>query len=347
MLNRKPGHLVTIKDIAAQLKMSHTTVSRALNDRYHISKQTKERVRAAAEQLGYVANLSARMIRGDTSLTIGLLIPDVQNDFYSRISKELAERCRRAGGRMLLAITEDDPFTEENEIRDLVEARVKGIIATLTSRPQPTSLLWLREIPSIQLVRRTAKLNRAAVCMEDEHGCQSATEHLLNLGHRRIAYVGTSKAISAGRDRLRGFLRAHQLHKVAPLSAGIELLPPRQAYGYDGVGRVLALEQKPTAIVVGSSELTIGGLRAIRNAGLRVPQDISVIGYGDPIWFDLLSPPLTAIKLPVEGLAQAAAEQLMAQIDGNGAGARKPALTRIMPELVIRASTAPPHAGKS
>src|SRR5882757_518572 len=194
MLNRKPGHLVTIKDIAAQLKMSHTTVSRALNDRYHISKQTKERVRAAAEQLGYVANLSARMIRGDTSLTIGLLIPDVQNDFYSRISKELAERCRRAGGRMLLAITEDDPFTEENEIRDLVEARVKGIIATLTSRPQPTSLLWLREIPSIQLVRRTAKLNRAAVCMEDEHGCQSATEHLLNLGHRRIAYVGTSKA---------------------------------------------------------------------------------------------------------------------------------------------------------
>lgn len=341
----RPAHAVTIKDIASLLQMNHSTVSRALNDRSHISEATKKRVRAAAEELGYVANLSARMIRGDAGLLIGLVIPDVQNDFYSSISKELADRCRRAGLRMLLAITEDDPETEKNEIRALIEARVSGIVATLTSKPLPASLALLKEVLSVQLVRHSTKLQKAAVCMEDERGCQEATAHLLSLGHRRIAYVGTSKSISSGRDRVKGFLKAHQVENVAPLEGGMELVAPRQAYGFDGVTRVLALQ--PTAIVIGSSELTIGGLKAIREAGLRVPDDISVIGYGDPVWFDLLSPALTAIGLPVGELADAVAEQIFGQIEGNKSGVpASVSITRIMPRLVVRGSTAPPRSAR-
>jgi LacI family transcriptional regulator len=339
---RKPTHSVTIKDIASHLNMSHSTVSRALNDRSHISASTKLRVREAAERLGYVANMSARIFRGDASLLVGLVIPDVQNDFYSSISKELADRCRKAGLRMLLAITEDDPETEKNEIRALLEARVSGVVATLTSNPDPASLALLKEVPSVQLVRRAIKLQKTAVCMEDVGGCEEATEHLLNLGHRRIAYVGTSKSISSGRDRVRGFLRAHEKRKLEPMSGALELVPPRQAYGYDAVARVLALPDKPTAIVIGSSELTIGGLRAIREAGLNVPGDLSLVGYGDPVWFELLSPALTAVGLPVGALADAAATALFEQIDENKAGhIVKPSLIRIKPALVLRGSTSP------
>lgn len=342
MAIRTRSHQVTIKDIATRLQMNHSTVSRALNDRSHISAETRRRVREMADELGYVANLSARMIRGDAGLLIGLLIPDVQNDFYSRISKELADRCRRVGLRMLLAISDDDPFTEQNEIRALVEARVNGVIVTLTSQPQPASLAMLKEMPTVQLVRRAKNFKKAAVCMEDEAGCETATEHLLGLGHRRVAYIGTTKAISSGHDRVRGFLNAHKLRTITPLAGGVELVPPRQIHGYDGVARLLRLEQRPTALVIGSSELTIGALSALRKAGLLIPDDISVVGYGDPVWFELLSPALTAVKLPVAALAQVAAQQLFAQIEDRKAGKPwKSGVTRIMPELIVRASSAP------
>jgi LacI family transcriptional regulator len=338
MRNPKPAHLITIKDIASLLNMSHSTVSRALNDRSSISEATKTRVRKAAEELGYVANQSARMIRGDAAPVIGLIIPDVRNDFYSNISKELADRCRRDGVRMLLAITEDDPEIEKNEIRALIEARVSGVAITMTSKPLEASVAMINEIPFVQLVRRTPKLHGPSICMEDERGCQAATEHLLASGHRRIAYVGTSKTISAGRDRVKGFMRAHELRGATPLDEAIELVPPRQAHGFDGVSRALA--HRPTALVIGSSELTIGGLRAIRGAGLRVPEDISIVGYGDPIWFELLSPALTAMSLPVAAMAGAAADQLSARIADHKSGLiAKPSILRIMPQLIVRGST--------
>ncbi len=300
--------------------MNHSTVSRALNDRSHVSAETRRRVREMADELGYVANLSARMMRGDGGLLIGLLIPDVQNDFYSRVSKELADRCRGVGLRLLLAISEDDPFTEESEIRALVEARVNGVIVTLTSRPQPASLAMLKEMPTVQLVRHAKNLKKAAVCMEDEAGCRAATDHLLALGHRRVAYIGTTEAISSGHDRVRGFLNAHKLRKIAPLPGGVELVPPRQAYGYDGAMRLLALKHPPTALVIGSSALTIGALSALRRAGLQIPANMSVVGYGDPVWFELLSPALTAVRLPVAALAHSAAQQLFAQIEAYKMG---------------------------
>ncbi len=339
MIRRKQTSAVTIKDIAARLNMSHSTVSRALNDKGHLSEETKAAVRRAADELGYVPNLSARMIRGDANALVGLVIPDVRNDFYSRIAKELAQRCRAEGLRMLLAITDDEPETEKTEIRALLEARVSGIIGTLTSAPLPATLALLTETPFIQLVRRLPKLQTGSVCMADAAGCQSAADHLLDLGHRRIAYVGTSKSISAGRERLRGYLHAHEIKGVAPLADGVELVPPRQEFGYDAVNRLLSHKTRPTAIILGSSELSIGGLRAIREAGLAIPEDISVVGYGDPVWFDLLSPPLTAVGLPVPALAEAATGLLLGAIDADGAAPARN--LKVAPQLVVRGSTAP------
>lgn len=334
-------HAPTIKDIASELGISHTTVSRALNGRSRISEETKRRVREVAERLGYVPNVSARLIRGDTDIQVGLLIPDVQNDFYARISKELADRCRRAGLRLWLAISGDDPEVEESEIRALMEASVSGIFVTLTSNPTVGTINLLKRVPSVQLVRRCLNVIGPVICMADEAGCRAATEHLLALGHRRVAYIGPSKTISAGQDRLKGYLQAHEIYRLRPLKRNIELVPPRQDQGFDAVARVLARKDRPTSLVIGSSELTIGGLRAINDAGLSIPKDISVAGYGDPVWFELLHPPLTAVSLPVADIADAAIRQMLSQIKSDDA-AVEDHIDQVATALIIRGSTVPP-----
>lgn len=332
----------TIKDIAIYLNISHSTVSRALNDHPQVSDATKERVRNAAKDFGYIPNLSARMIRGDYQKIIGLVVPDIRNDFYSRMARELGACCRAKGMRMLLAITEDDAKIEEDELRGLVEARVCGVVAALTNKPSAASQALLQNAPLVQLVRRNAKMDVATVCMDDSQGCFVATEHLLDLGHTNIAYVGTRDWISTGKDRLSGYTKALKGRGLVPDAKSIVLVPPRQEYGYDALSRIVALENRPTAVLIGSSELTVGALQAIREANLAVPEDISIVGYGDPVWFELLRPALTAVSLPVEGLAEAAMNELIVQIDldKEGGGSRRSKVIRVSPTLRVRDSTA-------
>ena len=272
-----------------------------------------------------------------------MLIPDVQNDFFANIAKVLADLCRRAGLRLLLGITNDDPATEEDEIRGLLAARVGGILATLSRQPTAASLTLLKTTVCVQLTGRIAAIPGTAVCLADEAGCREATEHLLDLGHRKIAYLGPSRTSGIGRDRLKGYRRAHEKIGAQPLADGVEFAPPHQEEGISGTRRLLALADRPTALLVASSELTLGALKAIQEAGLRIPEDVSLVGYGDPRWSELLTPPLTSVKLPVAKLAEEAAAELFRRLRDDVDGALSGPTTKRLPsELIIRGSTAPP-----
>jgi LacI family transcriptional regulator len=332
-------HLVTIKDIAVALGMSHSTVSRALSDYAHTSAETKALVRKTAQNLGYVPNDSARVMRGESGTLIGLVIPDIQNDFYSRIAKLLTDRFRRAGFRLMLVNTEDDPETEEAEILALVGARPAGFIVTATAKPTARSAELLRGIPTVQLVRYSKLLPGSLVAMHDQLGVHEATAHLLELGHRRIAYVGGAPDISPGRARWKGFAQAFKALDLPLADEFVARGQPRPEFGYAGMSELLQLRQKPSAVMFGSSELTIGGLKAIREAGLTIPGDLSVVGYGNPVWMELLTPALTAVDLPVEDVADAAAASLLAQIESRDAKLAAP--LQIRPRLIIRGSTVP------
>jgi LacI family transcriptional regulator len=337
--DRPARHLVTIKDIALALGMSHSTVSRALNDHAFTSAETKALVRQTARQLGYVPNDSARMMRGESGTLIGLVIPDIQNDFYSRIAKLLTDRFRHAGFRLMLVNTEDDPETEEEEILALAGARPAGFIVTATSNPTARSAELLQGIPTVQLVRHAKLLPGRLVAMHDQLGVHEATAHLLALGHRRIAYVGGARDISPGRGRWKGFSKAHADLGITPADNFVALGPPRPETGYSGMSEMLKQRQKPSAVMFGSSELTIGGLKAIREAGLSIPGDLSIIGYGNPVWMELLTPALTTVDLPIDELADAAAASLLAQIKSRNSNAA--VVPQIRPRLIIRQSTAP------
>ncbi|HEV2572060.1 MAG TPA: LacI family DNA-binding transcriptional regulator [Beijerinckiaceae bacterium] len=328
----------TIKDIAVHLGIDHSTVSRALNDNPNISEETKHQVRQAALRLGYVANASARAMRYNHNALIGLAIPDIRNDFYSAVARALAERCNRAGFQMVLVNTDDHPEVEYRQVRALMEARVAGVLITPTPELLDTTAKLLAPVPTVQFVRQSPKLSGDIVRMDDTRAMREATEHLLAQGHKRIGYVGTRKDINVGQARLNGYLEAHAAAGLTVDERYLALVSPRQTFGSDSVARLLAVSPAPTALIIGSSELTIGGLGAIQAAGLTIPRELAVVGYGDPVWCRLLSPSLTAVQLPVDEMVEAAEALILDRIGGKApAGAD---VRSCRPTLVVRGSTA-------
>lgn len=335
-------HDVTILDIAKYLDISHTTVSRAIAGHEHISEETKKRVKQAAKRMGYVPNASARTMRGQRSSIVGLIIPDVQNDFYATVAKNVADNLAAHAMQLMLSVTEDDPDRELRELRALTEARPSGVIIVPTVAPHPQTIAMLRDLKSVVLVRTHPKIATTAVIIDDRAGTYAASRHLVALGHRRIAYIGGATELSTGRDRLAGFQAA--LSEARLSSSNIALGPPRPDFARTSISVTMAnpAASRPTALVLGSAELTLGALQGLRSANIEWPRDISVVGYHDPAWFELVGAGITTVRLPVQDVAQTASRVLLSQLDEGGAHhAREHTVIRLNPALMLRGSTAP------
>jgi LacI family transcriptional regulator len=334
---------VTIRDIARALDISHTTVSRALAGSPKISDETKLRVRAAVEQMGYVPSASARLMRGRQSSIVGLVIPDIQNDFYATVAKFVANAMADRSMQLMLCVTNDDPARELRELRALLELRPAGVIVVPSPAPESETLALLRNLCTVQLLRKHVGLNGTAVLIDDRKGVYSATCHLLDYGHRRIAYVGGRTEISTGRERLAGF---HEALAERKIEAGPVMLgPPRPEFARHAVTSLMTAKNRPTGIIFGSSELTLGAMLALRALGLEWPRDVSVVGYHDPAWFELAERGITTVRLPVEGIALTATSLVLSKHDAHRPDEQsepEPLSTDVQftPNLVLRSSTA-------
>jgi len=337
------GGIPTIKDIAAHLGISHSTVSRALNDHRHTNRETKEKVLKAAATLGYVPHSGARTMRQSRNNLLGLIIPDVQNDAYTAIAKAMAESCARVGYELILGVSEDDPALEWQHIRGLQEARGEGVLIVPTANPDRRTVAATRQIATVQVVRSHAALIADAITIDDEAGTFAATSHLQELGHRRIAFVGGREVLSTGTNRLAGYRKAIERRRGAATDALVELGDPRPLFGRQAVLGLLSRRKQPTAIVLASSQLTIGALEALHQLNVRVPHDLSMVAYGDPDWFKLWGPGITTVGLPLPQIANAAVESLLGRIgDSNDRSLlAKPVHVRFQPHLIIRGSAIP------
>jgi DNA-binding LacI/PurR family transcriptional regulator len=344
----KDSAAVTIRDIARELGISHATVSRALAGHPKINALTKARVRSAADAMGYVPNASARTIRNAHSLLVGLVIPDIQNDFYASVAKRVADTLAAKGYQLALSVTEDDPEREMRDVRAMLEARAAGVVVTLTSTPRPETLAMLRQVRTVQLVRRHAELDTDAVTIDDHSGTHAATHHLIQYGHRAIAYIGTTTAMSSGRARFDGFRQAME---QAGLDASTTWLgPPRPEFARQAIGLMLRRKVRPTGLVLGSSELTLGALQGLQAGGLAYPEGISVVGYGDPPWFSLVGGGITTVSLPVADVSAMTAGLVLNDLTGEGvdqAAQTVASVSSIRPALVLRGSTQLRPAGKA
>jgi LacI family transcriptional regulator len=313
---------VTIKDIAARLGLTHATISRALNDHAHTSEKTKVRVRAEAAALGYVPHLPARLMRQQSSTLIGLLLPDIENPFYATIARAMAAALTETGMQLMLAVTNDDPVTEHKQVLALRGARVAGLAVTLTAAPLPETLMLLDGVPAVQMIRRVRGGPKAAVVMDDRGGVRDATAHLLALGHRRIAYVGTPLDVSTGKDRMRGFEEAHEMRGLALRERLIKIGPPHPAFGREALAQLLSARQPPTAVMLGGPQLTLGAMETIHRLGWGIPADLSVISFGDAEWFLASNPAISAVRAPIEETVRTAAQILLRHLTAKDGSQR-------------------------
>ena len=309
--------MVTIKDIAARLQVSPSTVGRALSDDPRISAATKKKVAEVAKEMGYVANLAARMMRGASSNLVGFVIPDIRNGFYATIAHALSKCLQSAGFQLALSETEDDRMAELQSVRELASANVAGIIIVPTAKPHRETVRLLKLSPHVQLLRRHAMIGDQWFGIDDTQALSEATAHLAQLGHRRIAYIGGTDELPTGAARLKGYreaLPSGESEDAALVQLGA---PGAIEFGRDATRRLLSLAKRPTAIIAGSVQVTHGILQELTTQGVRVPDELSVVGFGDEPGFSWWGPGLTSIGLPVSDLATACGLWFIHQIKRN------------------------------
>lgn len=295
--------MVTAKDIANELGIAVSTVGRAMADDPRISARTKAKVRKVADRLGYVGNMPARIMRGESSRLMGLMIPDVSNDFYASVAQSLSEVMDERGYRLVLLLTRDDPAIEERQVAEIVGARAAGVIIVPTARPTQRTRSLLLSLRSVQFLRRVPGLGSTWIGIDDERAIASAAAYFIERGHRRIAYLGGREDMSTGTLRARGFRRALAHAGIAADDAPEYLGDLSDAFGQDATRSLLQLAQWPTAVVTGSVHIMLGMIRELDRQQVRVPDDISVMGFGEAQWFEWWRGGISALRLPVRNLA--------------------------------------------
>jgi LacI family transcriptional regulator, repressor for deo operon, udp, cdd, tsx, nupC, and nupG len=334
--------MITIKDIAQKLDLSASTVGRALTDHPHISRETKERVRVVAEELGYVANAAARVMRGGSSHLIGLLIPDIRSSFYSMMAHSLSKCFELEGFHLALSITDDDRDIECKQVRELVSAQVAGVVTVPTASPRRETLALLRTVPHVQLLRRIPALGDW-FGLDEERGMLDAANHLFALGHRRLAFIG-DLIFPTGRLRYDGFRRAHAEAQIPLDESLVEFGPPEPQFAGESVTRLLAKGSPPTAIVLTTVRATLGVAEKLMELKLAIPDDISVVGFGDGPWQKWWGPGLTTLRLPSEDLATGCGLWFLNRLRSKSAVLSSEPYVSISPvTLVVRGSTGKPR----
>lgn len=331
----------TLKDIAAELNLSHPTVSRALADHDSISAETKARIREVAERFGYVANSGARMLRSGRSDVIGLLLPDITNEFYAAVARRLADDSSERGQQLLLSISSDDPDRELALVRALLEARPSELIVTLTAEPRPETLALLRGVPCVQFMQFHPEIRGPVVTVEDSGGARKAIERLLELGHRQIGFVGPTADTSLGEARLRGLRAALDAAGVQLSEELIKLGPSTAAFGFTAVEELLTAARPPTAIYLSSAPLSLGGMRSLSARQVRLPGEMSVIVAGSSAWYDVWPGGLTSISLPMVELAETTAA--LALHPQKASSEDPPPFVKLAFQLIERGSTGAPR----
>jgi LacI family transcriptional regulator len=341
----RPGSraAVTLRDVARKAGVHPSTVSRALNIRTRtlVNMETVKRVVEASEQLGYQPNSLARGLKMNRTFTVGALIPDLTNPLFPPIVRGIEERLRGTGYTVILGNTDNDNERERSIVEVMRNRRVDGLILATASRHFPILQELLADGMPVVLINRTTDDSLVPAVTGDDHaGVGLAVQHLASLGHTEIAHVAGPQSLTTGLVRYRGF-RSWMRRE------GLTVDPDRIVFAewfQEGPGalafRELLDREKPfTAVVAGNDLIALGCYEVLREVGLRVPGDVSIIGYNDIPFSDQFDPPLTTIRIPHYEIGAKAAECLLSEIEGDRTTGK---VLRLPPSLVDRASTAAP-----
>jgi LacI family transcriptional regulator len=280
------------------------------------------------------------MRKGSSNL-VGLVVPDMQNEFYGTAASIIADQCALRGLQLVLSVSNDDPNREEQQLRSLREGRAAGVLIVPSLAPTINAVSLLRGLPIVQFLRSNPKLGARTVLVDDVAGIHQATTHLVQLGHRRIAFVGGATNISTGLHGLSGYEAALRDSGIGHEAGLIRIGPGCPEFGYGAFETLLENAPTVTAIVVASSRQILGLLCAAQARGVSIPHDLSVVGYGDADWFTITRPAITAVELPISDVSMQATTALFNLLDG-----KKEQRSEFLYQtrLRVRASTSGPPA---
>jgi LacI family transcriptional regulator, galactose operon repressor len=339
-----PDSPVTLREVAALAGVHPATASRALNPetRLLVREDTARRVVEAAQSLGYHPNPVARSLRTRRSHTVGVLIPDLNNPLFPPIVRGIEDRLAAAGYVALLGNTDGDDERERLVFEQLRARHVDGYVLATAHLSGPVLAEAVRaELPVVLVNRLAEEHSLPSVSVDNERGMRLSVAHLAGLGHRRIAHIAGPQDVSTGLSRQRGFAAAMEAHGLVP---DPELIVYAKAFtieeGLRCCRQLLERGTGCTAIAAGNDMLAVGSYGALEEAGLRCPEDMSLVGFNDMPFIDRLRPPLTTIRFPHYQVGTEAAQLLLERIAGQTGPVK---VLYLAPEIVVRGSTAAPH----
>ncbi|MEV4756927.1 LacI family DNA-binding transcriptional regulator [Micromonospora sp. NPDC049559] len=332
------GARPSIGQVAELAGVSATTVSHTLNGRRPVSAATRQRVLAAIEELGYRPNVLARGLRAGRSLTVGLVIPDITNPFYPLLARGLQDVLGPAGYDEIITNTNGDRELERAALDKMISRQVDGIaFAVFHTHAEDLRPVIEAGTPVVRLGGRQVQRGVDLVHSDDEGGAAEATRYLLRRGYRRIGFICGQAAEGPAAERVAGY-RAALVEAGAP--AGPELVAYTRfsrAGGADGLAQLLALPRPPDAVLCANDMMAIGALDVARTRGLRVPEEIAVMGFDDIEAASLVSPQLTTMANPAREIGQACGRLLL---DRLGGAAGNPSAEVVVPARLVRRQSA-------
>jgi LacI family transcriptional regulator len=332
---------VTIMDVAEEAHVSYGTVSRVINNNVHVKQETRERVLAAMRRLGYVANRQARSLAGGRTNSVGVLVPDMGTGYIGEIIRGIDSELWLSKLDLILYTTHRTASKEANYVANLAKGMVDGLLLVLPRSPSDfIGILTQRNFPFVLIDHQGIGKDCPAVGAANWQGGFTATEYLIKLGHQRIGFITGWIDLGCALDRLDGYHSALRTNHIPEDPKLIYEGTFFQPDGFTGALTLLDQSDPPTAIFASNDVMAMGVMDAVRHKGLRVPDDVSVIGFDDIPQASLIRPALTTIRQPLEKMGRVATQMLLESLSQPQ---RKMERIELPTELIVRDSCQAPR----
>lgn len=328
--------MVSIKDVAEAAGVSTATVSRVLTNGLHVRPEVRERVLAAVERLGYRPNLVARSLRSQQSTTIGLIVSDIRNPFFTAISRAVEDTAYEQGYSLMLCNTDENPEKETIYLHLMQDAGIAGVIISPTRQNDALFANPNYPLPIVVIDRPIVNGDVDAVLLDNVAAAYRLTTHLIEQGYQSIGIL--SSEMSTGKERQEGYEKAMRTHGLVPRTEHTKHIAPKMEAGYEATLKILDTVEPPDALFTVNSLLAAGALQAIRERNLTIPDDIALVTFDETTWASLVQPAITLIAQPTYEIGKTATELLLQRIADPARPTRHVILTG---QLLVRGSSAP------
>lgn len=328
---------ITIYDVAEKAGVSIATVSKVINNTGRISEKTRKKVMQIMDELEYQPSVVASALSGKSTFTLGLTLPDLANPYFAELARAIEDQGRKHGFNVFICSTDNDADKEEEYYQLFMKKRVDGIIMVSRDKQNVVVKKILSEkVPLVMIAREIFSAPVTSVMVDDYYGGMQAGQHLLQQGHQNIAVIVENLTELGSKERLRGCVDAMkeaqlELDPQLVIEGGYTLESGKAA-----MKQLLQQKQRPTAVFACNDILAIGAIQAVREGGLKVPDDISIVGYDNTILATIIDPPLTTVAQPMQEIGERSVALLVQQIQSKETVRQR---VLLMPDLVVRQST--------